>query len=137
MRKLAALPDTNFILRYLLRDIEEQFQVTDAFFEDVRSGKTAALFEQSVLVECLYILTKHYAVPRAAATSNLVALLQYKGVANPDKPVLVKSLKLFAETSLDPVDCILAAQSALAGHSVATFDKALKKLIKQTAGKSV
>jgi Predicted nucleic-acid-binding protein, contains PIN domain len=136
MRKPAALPDTNFILRYLLRDIEEEFEVTDTFFEDVRSGKNAAILDQSVLVECLYILTKHYAVPRVAASSNLISLLQYKGVANPDKPVLVKSLRLFAETTLDPIDCILAAQASLAEHSVMTFDKALKKFIKQAAGKT-
>lgn len=134
MRKPAALPDTNFILRYLLRDIEDQFQQTDSFFEDVRSGKTVALLDQSVLVECLYVLTKHYQVPRVAASSNLTALLQYKGVVNTDKAVLVKSLKFFAETPLDPVDCILAAQSAVAGHSVMTFDKALRKIVKQTAG---
>ncbi|WP_026841236.1 PIN domain-containing protein [Citrifermentans bremense] len=133
MRKPAALPDTNFILRYLLRDIEDQYQETEAFFEDVRSGKTTALVYQAVLVECLYILTKHYQVPRAAASSNLTALLQYKGIANPDKAVLVRSLALFAETPLDPVDCILAAQSALARHSVMTFDKALQKILKQTA----
>ncbi|MCM0081124.1 PIN domain-containing protein [Geomonas sp. Red32] len=133
MRKLAALPDTNFILRYLLRDIEDQFREAETFFEDVRSGKTAALIAEFVLVECLYILTKYYGVPRTAASSNLTALLQYKGVANPDKAVLVKSLRLFAETPLDPVDCILAAQSALAGHRVMTFDKELKRVIKQTA----
>lgn len=132
MRKPAALPDTNFILRYLLRDIEDQFHEADTFFENVRSGKTAALLSQSVLVECLYILTKHYQVPRAAASSNLIALLQYRGVANADEAVLVRSLSLFAETPLDPVDCILAAQSALAGHSVMTFDKRLKKIIVQT-----
>lgn len=131
MRKPSTLPDTNFILRYLLRDIEDQFQETDAFFEDVRSGKTAAFIAESVLVECLYILTKHYKVPRAAAASNLTTLLQYKGVTNADKAVLVKSLRLFAETPLDPVDCILASQSALEGHLVMTFDKALKKIIKQ------
>lgn len=134
MRKPEALPDTNFILRYLLRDIEDQFQEADTFFEDVRSGKTTALIGQAVLVECLYILTRHYQVPRTAASSNLTALLQYKGVANADKAVLVKSLALFAETPLDPVDCVLAAQSALAGHSVMTFDKALKKIVQQTAG---
>jgi hypothetical protein len=65
---------------------------------------------------------------------NLTALLQYKGVANADKAVLVKSLALFAETPLDPVDCILAAQSALVGHPVMTFDRKLTKFISMTAG---
>ena len=129
MKKSAALPDTNFILRYLLRDVEEQFAESYEFFENVRTGKQSAAIAESVLVECLYILTKYYGVSRADAAVNLIALLQYKGIFNTDKEVLVKSLCLFSETSLDPVDCILAARSALEGNQVMTFDKELNKQI--------
>lgn len=128
MKKQAALPDTNFILRYLLRDVEEQFTEADAFFENVRSGRATAVITESVLVECLYILIKYYHVSRADAGVSLTTLLTYKGIANNDKEALTKSLTLFTETSLDPVDCILAARAAVAGNSVMTFDKALKKL---------
>lgn len=128
MKKPTALPDTNFILRYLLRDIEEQFFRTDAFFENVRSGKAVALIAESVLVECIYILGKHYRVPRADIAASLTNLLLYKGMINSDKPLLIKSLDLLAETSLDPVDCILAARSAMMGNSVLTFDKSLNKM---------
>ncbi|HBG04472.1 MAG: hypothetical protein A2075_13270 [Geobacteraceae bacterium GWC2_58_44] len=128
MKKPAALPDTNFILRYLLRDIEEQFAEADAFFENVRVGRATALVAESVLVECLYILTKYYRVSRADIAVSLTNLLLYKGIQNKDKEVLTQSLALFAETSLDPVDCILAARAAVAGNSVLTFDKALNKV---------
>ena len=129
MKKPAALPDTNFILRYLLRDIEEQFVEANAFFENVRTGRAAALIAESVLVECLYILTKYYGVSRTDAAVNLTALLQYKGIATTDKEVFVKSLNLFSETTLDPVDCILAARAAVAGNPVKTFDKALNRYV--------
>ena len=129
MKKSAALPDTNFILRYLLRDVEEQFAASNEFFENVRTGKQSAAIAESVLVECLYILTKYYRVPRADAAVNLIALLQYKGIFNTDKEVLVKSLCLFSETSLDPVDCILTARSVVQGNQVMTFDKELNKHI--------
>ena len=135
MRKPAALPDTNFILRYLLRDVETQFAEADAFFEEVRSGKAAAQIAESVLVECLYILTKHYQVSRADVALSLTNLLLYKGIDNSDKRVLTKSLALFAESSLDPVDCILAARAAVAGTPVLTFDKALNKMCTSLAGR--
>lgn len=135
MKRPAALPDTNFILRYLLRDVEQQFLETDAFFEEVRSGKTAALIAESVLVECLYILTGHYRVPRADIAASLTNLLLYKGIDNSDKYVLTKSLALFAESSLDPVDCILAARAAVAGNPVLTFDKALNKMCTSLAAR--
>jgi predicted nucleic-acid-binding protein len=128
MKRLPTLPDTNFLLRYLLRDIEEQYRETEDFFEQVRSGTTRATVSESVLVECLYILTKHYKVPRPDTATALTPLFQYKGIINSDKATLVKALALFAETNLDPVDCVLAAQAIQGGHAVMTFDKALRRI---------
>ena len=129
MKKPAALPDTNFILRYLLRDIEEQFVESNAFFENVRTGRASARIAESVLVECLYILTKYYGVSRADAAVNLTILLKYKGIVTTDKEVLTKSLSLFSQTTLEPVDCILAARAKVAGNPVMTFDMALNKYV--------
>ncbi|MFA7403318.1 MAG: PIN domain-containing protein [Pelobacteraceae bacterium] len=129
MKKRARLPDTNFILRYLLRDNEAHFTETFEFFEKVRVGKESALIAESVLVECLYVLTKHYKVPRGEATKSLHGILLYKGVINHNREVLTRSLSLFAETTLDPVDCLLVAMTAIEGHVVRSFDQALLKRI--------
>jgi predicted nucleic-acid-binding protein len=127
MKRAASLPDTNFILRYLLRDNEEHFAETSDFFEKVRVGKESALISESVLVECLYVLTKHYKVPRVEAAKSLAGILIYKGIVNSDSDLLSKALTLFAESTLDPVDCILLQRSAIEGHALRTFDKALLK----------
>ena len=127
MKRRVSLPDTNFILRYLLRDNESHFTEISEFFEKVRIGKESILISESVLVECLYVLTKHYKVPRAEAAKSLVGILIYKGVVNPDSNVLSKALACFAETALDPVDCILLQKAAIEGHTLLTFDKALLK----------
>jgi predicted nucleic-acid-binding protein len=127
MKKPATLPDTNVILRYLLADVPEQFTTAKEFFEKVRTGVQSAIISESVLVECLYVLTKFYGVTRTDAATNLASLLQYKGIVNADRVPLSKSLELFAATTFDPVDCILAARSAVAKNPVLTFDKALAK----------
>lgn len=127
MKKRASLPDTNFILRYLLRDNEAHFAEAFEYFEQVRIGKELALISESVLVECLYVLTKHYKVPRNEAATSLGGILLYKGIVNPDRDMLSKALTLFAESTLDPVDCILLQKSSLEGHVVRTFDRALLK----------
>lgn len=127
MKKPAALPDTNFILRYLLRDNEHQFAETSGFFELVRTGKASALLLESVVVECLYVLTKHYQVPRSEAAASLSGILSYKGITNLDREALVNALALFGEGTLDPVDCVLVAKSAADGLALLTFDKALAK----------
>lgn len=134
MKKRASLPDTNFILRYLLRDHEAHFAKTAEYFEKVRIGKESALIAESVLIECLYVLTKHYKVPRAEATKSLHGILIYKGVINHNREVLTRTLALFTETTLDPVDCLLVAMSAIEGNSVKTFDQALLKQIIVQAG---
>lgn len=129
MKKPVALPDTNYILRYLLRDDAKQFSETVTFFEQVRSGKERAVLLESVITECLYILTKHYQVPRAAAAESLLGILAYKGVINPDRDRLASALGFFMNTSLDPVDCLLAATSLLEKQTLLTFDKALLKVV--------
>lgn len=132
MKKRASLPDTNFILRYLLRDNEAQFAEVSEYFEKVRIGKESALISESVLVECIYVLTKHYKVPRAEAAKSLSGILIYKGIANSDSDLLSKALALFAESTLDAVDCVLLQRAHIEGHTLKTFDKALLKRVVKT-----
>jgi predicted nucleic-acid-binding protein len=120
------LPDTNVVLRYLLHDHEEHYVKAHAFFEAVREGKRHAVLLEGVLVECVYVLTKFYRVPRAEAASNLHALLQYKGVRNTDRQELLDALKRYAETKIDIVDCILLAKGAAPDTEVFSFDADLR-----------
>jgi predicted nucleic-acid-binding protein len=129
MSNAETLPDTNVILRYLLADVPEQFDKAEAFFEQVRVGKQRALVLESVIVECVYVLTKFYQVPKGQTVSILIDFLQYKGIVNSDRETLVAGLRLFAENSLDLVDCLLLARARLHGEAVFTFDKALNKLL--------
>jgi predicted nucleic-acid-binding protein len=121
------LPDTNVVLRYLMKDVAEQFQLAAAFFEEVRTGKKSVLLLESVLVECLYILTKFYKVPKREAAEVLGGLLQYKGVVNKDKPALSAALAMHIETNLDMVDCVLIAQAQHRSAQFFSFDKSLNK----------
>lgn len=125
-RSKIVLPDTNVVLRYLLRDHEEQFVQANEFFEAVREGKRQAVLLEGVLVECLYVLTKFYLVPRSEAAGKLHGLLQYKGMRNLDRPELLDALKRYEETKLDIVDCILLAKGAAARTEVFSFDADLR-----------
>jgi predicted nucleic-acid-binding protein len=122
------LPDTNVLLRYLLRDDAVQYAKAEVFFEDVRIGREKAVIMESVLVECMYILMKFYKVPRGETADILTALLQYKGIANPDRKMLIEALRIFAEQNLDIVDCILLTRAKQGKGRLFSFDKALNKL---------
>jgi len=129
MPRVEVLPDTNVVLRYLLADVPEQFAEAKEFFEKVRVGEEQALLLESVVVECVYVLTKYYQVPKERVVATLTELLQYKGVVNPAKEALVAGLRLYGEQGLDVVDCLLLAQAQLSGRRVFSFDKKLKKLV--------
>ena len=121
------LPDTNIVLRYLMRDVEEQFLLANDFFAKVRTGAKKALILESVLVECMYILTKFYQVPKKEAAAALSGMLQYKGVVNQDKASWCEALDLFAAKNLNLVDCILIARARNSTAEIFSFDQALIK----------
>ena len=125
-RNEPVFPDTNVVLRYLLRDNPEQFATAETFFEEVRSGGKLAVILESVIVECMYVLTRYYNVPRGEVASSLSGLLRYKGIENDDAERLVEALKLFADSRLDPFDCILAALGCRGEGEIFSFDKELR-----------
>lgn len=129
-RHRAKLPDTNVILRYLLKDHDEYYKKSASFFEEVRIGNERVIILESVLVECVYILTKFYKVPRKETSDTLKGFLGYKGIVNDDKKDLIDGLSFFAESNMDIVDAILYAKARNNNLNIFTFDKRLEKKIK-------
>ena len=125
------LPDTNTILRYLLADEPNLYEKAAELFEKVRTGEEKAVILESVLVECVYVLTKFYKVPEKEAATKLQALFRYRGIMNEDRDDLIEALTIFAERpSLAIVDCILCVKAVRSNMSLFTFDKALVKYSK-------
>lgn len=123
-----SLPDTNTIVRYLVADHLALHAKAKEFFDDVKRDGTKAVVLESVLAECVYVLTKIYKVPRNETAESLIAVLRYKGIANDDRSELIGALSLFSECGLDIVDCILCAKSAAGQDRLFTFDAELQKL---------
>lgn len=122
-----SLPDTNVIVRYLVNDDRALFERAKAFFDKVKQGAEKAILLESVLAECIYVLTKIYKVPRLEAASVLVDLLQYKGIRNADKTELICALQLYGDTKIDIVDAILCTKARDEHSALLTFDKELQK----------
>lgn len=122
------LPDTNAILRYLLQDDTGFYKIADELFEMVRVGDEEAVILESVLVECVYVLTKFYKAPKEDVSAKLTGLLHYKGVVNDDKEELIEALTVFIENNIDIVDCILGVKAKSRNWSLFSFDERLKKL---------
>ena len=122
------LPDTNTILRYLLKDNEELYKRAFMFFENVRKGQEKALILEGVLAETIYVLIKYYNVPRREISDKLKEFLLYKGIINEDKKELIHALDIFSLSNLAIVDSILCAKTKGKGYELFTFDEKLNKI---------
>lgn len=115
------LLDANAILRFLLRDIEEQFQHIRTI---VKNKKCYVTLE--VLAEVCYVLEGLYRVSREDIASNFRKLNNDVIILNAD--VLLRALEIFNETpKLDFVDCLMYGYKAEKGIDIVTFDKKLRK----------
>ncbi len=132
MKKPArSLPDTNTIVRYLVADNPALHEKAKEFFDKVKHGGVKAIILESVIAECIYVLTKIYKVPRDRAAGSLIDILRYKGIANDDQQELIRALTLCSEQGLAIVDCILCAKAASAENQLFTFDADLNKLARR------
>lgn len=122
------LIDTNVVLRHVLNDDPKQAALVKSVFVTLRSGEKSAIILESVLAECVYILLHYYEVPKEELVEKLDGVLRYPGIVNRDKHDLREALKLFAENTLDFVDCILVAKARIGELKLVTFDEKLRKL---------
>lgn len=123
-----SLPDTNVIIRYLVKDNPGLYARARDFFDKVRNGGSKAVILESVIAECVYVLTRIYKVPKEKAAEALIDILHYKGIANDDRKELIQALELFSERNIDIVDCILYAKSNKPDTALFSFDAGLNRI---------
>lgn len=130
-RPVRSLPDTNTIVRYLVKDDLALYAKAKDFFDKVKNGSEKAVILESVIAECIYVLTKIYKVPKDKTSNSLINILHYKGIANDDQKELIRALTLFWEKGLDIVDCILCAKAVGGGNKLFSFDEELNNVARQ------
>lgn len=118
--------DTNIVLRYLLQDHNELSQEAT---EIILNHQTVCL--NAVVYEVIHVLNKVYAMERNRIAELLFNLFNHDVIGSENKKVILKTLTIFKETSLDFIDCLLIAEYMIHGIAVASFDKKLKNYIKR------
>jgi predicted nucleic-acid-binding protein len=136
-KPVKSLPDTNVIVRYLVKDDLALYAKAESFFDQVRNGSAQAVILESVIAECIYVLIKIYHVPRAKAAKSLIDILHYKGIANADRNELIRALILFSQQNIDIVDCILCEKALGSTAHLFSFDKGLNKIMASSKKRSL
>ena len=111
--------DTNYALRYLLQDNYNQAIKAKEIIDD-----GAYILPESI-VELVYVLSKVYKIERKEISFAILDLLE--DVEMIDKQLYVQSIKLYSETKLDYVDCVLVARNQVFNDKIYSFDDKLNK----------
>ena len=119
LRKNMLLIDTNVILRFILNDNVEMAQRA---MEVIASG---AYTKPEIIAEVVYVLKSVYSTPKDKIRSVIHKLSNLIQIENAD--CVIYAIDLFADISLDFVDCLLVAYHSLNGEVVFNFDKKLNK----------
>lgn len=115
------LLDANAVLRYLLEDDTAK---AEAVTQAIMRGAEVTI---EVLAECAYVLSGVYNASRSDIAESLGLLLDEAVCARRD--VACAALGIYSGSSLDFVDCVLAAEYEVSKREVLTFDKRLCALI--------
>lgn len=110
--------DANIILRYLLRDNDEQYNIS----RDIIENEEVFLLNE-VTAEIVYVLIKVYSIEKKKVCTILKKLFLYRNINFYSKNVILEALDLFSKNSIDYVDCILCAYSNIEGRKIKSFDK--------------
>lgn len=119
--------DTNVILRWLIRDHEAYFERAARFWNDVREERCAAHVPEGILVECFFVLTKSYRVPRAEAALQMQRLLSMRAVTMDARAVALAALDLLLRRNISIADALVIAHAAENDASIQSFDEDLIK----------
>ncbi len=119
--------DTNVLIRFFKLDDAKQSKRVKALFEQAAAGQCLLLLDRVVLIETVWVLRSVYQDEREPIAKALANLMVKPGIRCEDGPITVDALYRYQTSSLDIVDCYLAAQAAADGDSLATFDRALGK----------
>ena len=112
--------DANIILRYLIGDGGELAQRAR---EVIESGEAYTYPE--VLAEVVYVLSGVYGVSRTEICTAFRVLAQHMSFF--DYGMLLGAFNYYELTTMDFVDCLLAARNLVLDEPVASFDKQVQR----------
>lgn len=121
--------DTNFILRFLLKDVPQQSEEALKYFQEAENKRITIFISFLVFIEVDFALKKFYKIPKKEAIKKMKVLANIDYLDIEKKELLNQSLTLYNKNNIDFVDAIFYSEAKLLDYELLTFDKKLKKLI--------
>lgn len=120
--------DTNYFLRFLLKDDPIQHEIAKNLFLQAARGKADLATTLVVLFEIYWVLTSYYKYDKQAISETLLKLLNLN-FSLEERETFIQALYLFRNSSLDLEDCYnLSFAKQRQVKEFKTFDEKLKKV---------
>ncbi len=117
--------DTNYFLRFLLKDIDSQFKEAKQLFLKSARGDINLITSVVVFFEIVWVLRKSYSKDKQALIDALLKVLSLR-IELAEQQLLIESLDLFRKTNLSLEDCYnLAFAKSEQAKEFKTFDQEL------------
>jgi predicted nucleic-acid-binding protein len=123
--------DTNYFLRFLIKDNQSQYLKAKKILHQANQGKTQVFSSIIVFFEINWVLNSFYQQKKKEIISVLDKILQLPAVKFENHNLLTKSLEIFRQSSLELEDCYNFVYSQkFKKLEFLTFDQKLKKFIR-------
>lgn len=123
--------DTNYFLRFLLRDVENQHIKAKSLILSASEGKVKLFTSTVVFFEIYWVLSSYYGKNKTELVDTLSALLDLKFIILEERNVLRSSLELFEKSTLNLEDCYnLNFAKSKNASGIRTFGRKLAKAFK-------
>lgn len=124
--------DTNYFLRFLLKDIDAQHKKAKSLFSRAALGKVKAFSSVLVFFEIYWVLASFYEKEKDELVEILNKILAMEFIKLGERPLLEEAVQTFANTTLELEDAYnLAYAKANQAANFKTFDQKLAKYFEE------
>lgn len=120
--------DTSVVMRLLVREPVEQFQIAADFLAKQLANRRAVRVSDLVLAEAYFALQTFYQIPKSDALEAIRQFVRHSGVVIGASALKVLAIPNLANAKPGFVDRLIHGSAVADGHTLATFEKAARKL---------
>lgn len=120
--------DTNYFIRFILKDEDSQYQIARTLFSSGAKEKTLLFTSTVVIFEIYWVLGHFYELPKRELVEVLAKIVAMPFLHLEERDYLSESIKIYSDTGLDLEDSYnLVYAKDHEAKKIATFDKKLQK----------
>ena len=122
--------DTNFYLRFILKDNRGQAKKSKEFLTKAKKGKIKIIFPPEVILEMEFVLRSVYSLSKKEVVRYLLPLIKTDYLEIKEREIWLVAFKVFQETNLSLLDIFLFLKAKKEKAQILSFYKDFKKLNK-------